>query len=128
MTIQPRRARKVDANQAAIVAALRAIPGVQVLVLNAEVDLIVGHRGRNYLLEVKRDHRPSRLKPSQEAMRITWPGQYAIVSTLDEALAVTGIGGNGNGETEKPSSSRKRDRQMDTGGEPGKGKEGRRRP
>jgi hypothetical protein len=89
MTVQPRRARKADANQAIIVALLRELPGVAVLVLNAEVDLIVGYRGRNYLLEVKRDHK-AKLKPSQEKLRTTWPGQYSIVSTIDDALAVIG--------------------------------------
>jgi len=102
MSVQPRRARKADANQAEIVTGLRELgiehpdvlfPSISVLVLNAEVDLIVGYRGRNYLLEVKRDHK-AKLKPSQERLRVSWPGQYSVISTLDEALAVIGWEGS----------------------------------
>ena len=91
MSVQPRRARKADANQAAIVAGLRALE-IGVLVLNAEADLAVGYRGKTILLEVKRPDRrsPSRIQPSQKRLAETWPGAYAIVSTLDEALAVIG--------------------------------------
>jgi len=88
VVVQPRRARKADANQAQIVAGLRAL-GIGVIVWNGECDVVAGWRNRNFLLEVKRDHK-AKLKPSQEHLRTTWPGQYSIVSTLDEALAVIG--------------------------------------
>jgi len=89
------RARKVDANQAAIVAGLRALPGVSVLILNAEADLLVGRASRNYLLEVKNPARywrtcDKRTVDEQVRFRTAWRGQLAVVTTLDEALLVIG--------------------------------------
>jgi len=97
-----RRARKVDSNQAEIVAGLRAL-GMSVLIVNGEIDLVLGvndrTRGRrNYLLEIKKDGKEYRLKPSQKRLRTEWKGQYAIVSTLEEVLAVIGWEGDGGQE------------------------------
>jgi hypothetical protein len=81
-----RFARKVDANQAAVVRALRAVGAtVQSLasVGGGCPDLLVGYRGRTYLLEVKDGARmPSkrRLRPGQEAFRDRWRG--ATVATV----------------------------------------------
>lgn len=84
-----RRARKVDANQAQIISGMRAI-GASVMIVNGDVDLICGFRGVNYLLEVKAS-RKSQLKASQIKLLDEWRGQYAIITTLEEALAVIGI-------------------------------------
>ena len=86
------RARKIDSNQAQIVAALRAL-GIGVIPINSQVDLVVGHKNRSYIFELKdpaKAHRESSIKPSQKKLRDAWPGQYSIVSTLDEVLAVIG--------------------------------------
>lgn len=91
----PRRARKVDENQAGLVRALRELPGVGVLVWNGDVDLIVGRGGRTYLLEVKPPRQPpSRRDRSlkQAELRARWPGHYAVVSSVEEALVAIGVG------------------------------------
>jgi hypothetical protein len=90
-----RFARKVDGNQAAVVAALRAVGAtVQSLasVGGGCPDLLVGYRGRTYLLEVKDGaKRPSsrRLRPGQETFRDRWRGAtVATVHGPEEALQV----------------------------------------
>lgn len=87
--MNPRRAARTDANQAAIVAALRDA-GATVFCTNnvgdGFPDLVVGYRGRNYLLEVKSDR--GRLTPSQEKLHTTWQGTIQVVKTPQEALNV----------------------------------------
>lgn len=81
-----RFAKRRDPNEPEIVRALRDI-GATVKRLD-DIDLLVGWRGRNFLLEVK--DRNGALKPSQEEMVRTWRGQYEIVRSVDEALRVIG--------------------------------------
>jgi hypothetical protein len=85
-----RKAGKKDLNQAAIVAALRAI-GCEVLILNQEgvPDLLVGHRRKNWLLEVKtaRGH----LTEPQKRFFGRWCGQATVVRSVPEALLVFGV-------------------------------------
>lgn len=83
------RARRVDQNQARIVAGLRS-KGISVIPLNGIADILAGWMGRNYLLELKNEAGRNKLQPSQEQLRLTWRGQYAVVKSLDEALAVIG--------------------------------------
>jgi hypothetical protein len=78
-----------DPNQKEIVAALRAV-GASVDIIGDPVDLVVGWRGRNYLLEVKRDAK-AKLQPSQVAFMSEWRGQVSRVNSVGEALAVIGI-------------------------------------
>jgi hypothetical protein len=85
----PRYRKRVDENLREIVEALRLF-GASVLISNAEIDLIVGHRGVNYLLEVKSAKRRSRLQAVQLKMVTEWKGQYAVVTSAKEALAVIG--------------------------------------
>lgn len=94
-----RRAAKVDVNQAEIVAALRDV-GATVTSL-ATVgkgcpDLVVGFRGRNYLLEVKPPggvrgglSRQTLTEAEREWHR-TWRGHRAIVTSIDQALYAIG--------------------------------------
>ena len=91
-----RRAAKVDANQAAIVAALRAI-GATVQPLHMVgagcPDLLVGWRGRNWLIEVKdcnASNTDPKLRPSQVEWHDGWKGHVATVETVGAALAVIG--------------------------------------
>jgi len=93
-----RRASKVDANQAEIVAALRGV-GCSVQPLHAVgggvPDLLVGFRGMNLLVEVKDgSKRPSarRLTPDQERWHDSWRGTVAVVKDVPEALTLVGCG------------------------------------
>lgn len=78
---------------------LRMVPGVGVVVVNGEIDFIVGRVGRNFIIERKSDpsvtHRPrGRLRPSQRRLRERWPGQYDVSDSNDpfgEILAITGM-------------------------------------
>jgi len=89
-----RRAARVDANQADIVAALRKLgASVQVLSQGDGVpDLLVGYQNRvNLLLEVKDSEKsPSerRLTPAQEIWHRDWRGRVAIVESVEDAVAV----------------------------------------
>lgn len=92
-----RRAAKVDANQPAIVAALRQA-GASVaplhMVGSGFPDLAVGYRGVNHLLEVKDGAKPPsarKLTPDETEWHATWRGSVRIVSSVPEALAVLGI-------------------------------------
>ena len=79
------RARK-DLNQEAIVDALKA-HGASVYVSNnaALPDLVVGSRGRTFLLEVKSDS--GKLTRAQETFFATWKGHAAIVRCPEDAIA-----------------------------------------
>lgn len=86
-----RRAAKVDANHSAIVAALRSIgASVQDLASVGQgcPDILVGFRGRNYLMEIKVNK--GKPTPMQDVWHMTWQGQVVIVRTVDEALHVIG--------------------------------------
>ena len=87
-----RRAAKVDANHAAIVGALRAC-GAQVLSLAAVgkgcPDLLIQHRGRLQLIEIKNPLQPKnkqRLKPMQEEFHADWT--VSTVTSVEGAIAV----------------------------------------
>lgn len=86
-----RYAARRDGNEPQIVAALEAA-GCDVL-RGQDVDLIAGRAGSSYLLEVKRPGRAteSRIRPIQKRLRESWRGQYAIVTTVDEALRAVGV-------------------------------------
>lgn len=82
----PRHAARRDDNELPIVKALRDI-GCSIKRLD-HCDLLVGWRGRNFLLEVKTEQ--GKLTESQELMVTTWRGQYEIVRTVDEAFRAIG--------------------------------------
>ena len=85
-------ARKVDANQAEIVDALRQA-GASVLVLSRVgqgcADLAVGLRGETFFLEIKTGK--GKLTPSEKEFMDKWRGHYAIVRTAEEALEAIGL-------------------------------------
>ena len=87
-----RRAAKVDDNQTDIVDALRAI-GCSVAVTSAAgegfPDLVIGDRGRNYLIEVKDGAKPpSRRVLTQDQINFheAWHGQICVICTVAEAI------------------------------------------
>ena len=89
-----RRAAKVDDNHAEIVRALSDV-GCSVLSLAAvgmgAPDVLVGVRGRCFLLEIKDgDKSPSRRKltEDQQTFHAGWRGHLAIVESVDDALRV----------------------------------------
>ena len=86
-------ARRTDANQRDIVAALR-MAGCTVHSLHAVgqgcPDLLIGRADKNYLLEVKTEE--GKLRRSQEQWIAKWRGHVAVVRTIEEALEAVGLG------------------------------------
>jgi hypothetical protein len=92
-----RRAAQVDANQPEIVEALRSV-GASVEFLHTVgkgcPDLLVGHAGRNYLLEVKDGRKvPSarQLNDDQEEWHDAWRGHRCVVESVEDALRAIGV-------------------------------------
>jgi len=90
-----RRAARRDDNHKDIVRGLRQIPGCTVADTGAVgagfPDIVVGYKGRNYLLEIKDgDKSPSRCKKTddQETWHRVWGGQVAVVYGLSDAILV----------------------------------------
>lgn len=90
------RAAAVDANQRAIVTALRGV-GATVMHLHRVgmgcPDLCVGWRGKNWLLEVKDGSKPpsqQKLTPMQDEWHSAWKGSAQIVNSPEAALAAIG--------------------------------------
>jgi urease gamma subunit len=88
--------RRTDANQSAIVAALRQV-GATVLLLHevghGAPDLCAGYRGVNVLLECKDGSKaPSAqaLTRHERGFHLNWRGQVAVVRSVDEALRAIG--------------------------------------
>jgi len=67
-----RRAARVDANQEAIVSALRAA-GAYVWIIGLPVDLLVGYKGHTFLMEIK-DGPKKRLTKLQADFFESWAG------------------------------------------------------
>ena len=85
-----RYAARKDANQSDVVDALRAC-GWFVWVQDQPCDLLVGKAGLNLLLEVKDGKkRPSarKLTPAQVNFERDWRGQFDVVKSAEEAIAV----------------------------------------
>ena len=80
----PRYANKVDGNQADIVKALRRV-GCDVEVIGLPVDLLVGYRARNFLIEVKQPGEKPRTKKQRDFLA-GWRGQVRVVETPEEAI------------------------------------------
>lgn len=92
---------KTDSTQPAIVAALKAAGATVELIQSATgrpgiPDLLVGFRGVNYLLEVKRlvgkrDPHPAPLSAEQVAWFEKWEGGGEVVCSPESALAAIGL-------------------------------------
>ena len=83
-------AKRVDVNQRRIVKQLRALPGVDValthMVGHGFVDIIVGYRWQNFLIELKNpDVNPyeRRLTKDEQRFHDKWPGQIAVCETFE---------------------------------------------
>lgn len=87
-----KRARKRDANEPEIIAALESIPGVTVVPIDKPVDLVVGYQGITHLLEVKNPKGKNRIEPDQRDFMDTWQGRpVVIVRSPQDALQAIGI-------------------------------------
>ena len=85
-----RYAKRVDANQDAIVAALRAA-GAYVWIIGLPVDLLVGYAGQNVLMEIKRDHK-ARMTALQRDFFENWTGgTLCRVDSPEAALRMIGV-------------------------------------
>ena len=76
-----------DGNQKDIIDALQSV-GCRVYYIKQPVDLLVGFRGKNYLLEVKQSK--AKTTPAQDRFFESWTGQHKIVRTPEEALKAVG--------------------------------------
>lgn len=90
-----RHAKQTDANQSEIVEGLRKA-GCTVSIIGRPVDLLVGYRGINSLLEVKLPRGPkggdvSTRTPAQREFYLTWRGSVFEVRSLAQALQVVGV-------------------------------------
>lgn len=91
-----RHAARVDANQAEIVAALRAA-GALVWIIGLPVDLLVGHAGQTALVEVKtltgkRNPKAAKHTKLQRDFMASWQGgTVATVTDVESALRVLGV-------------------------------------
>ena len=89
-----RRAAKIDANQNALVDALRA-GGASAFITSAVgngfTDLVVGYCGGTFLIEVKNGNLPPsrrRLTPAQEKFHREWTGgPILLFETLEDVAA-----------------------------------------
>lgn len=84
--------RRVDANQAEIVAALRKA-GCTVQHLHTIgsgcPDLLVGYNAENWLLEIKAPG--GTLTPDEREWWMKWNGQVAVARSAEDALQIIGI-------------------------------------
>lgn len=80
--------KRVDDNQSQIVRELRRV-GMDVQHLHGVghgcPDILVGYRGRNILLEIKKDEK-AKLTADQEVWHKMWRGQVAVVSNPQAAV------------------------------------------
>ena len=85
-----RHAARVDANQEAIISALRAA-GAYVWIIGLPVDLLVGYKGHTFLVEVKSTSK-KRLTKLQADFFENWSGStLARIDCPEAALRMIGV-------------------------------------
>jgi hypothetical protein len=85
-----RHAKRTDANQEAIVKALRDA-GADVWIISLPVDLLVGYKGHSFLVEIKTDAK-KRLTALQADFFENWSGStLARVDSPEAALRMIGV-------------------------------------
>lgn len=92
-----RRAARTDANQTAIVKALRSFPGITVhstaMVGDGFPDIVVGYADRAYLFELKDPDKPPsarRLTPAEKKFAGLWTGHWQEAHTVGDILMAIG--------------------------------------
>ena len=81
-------AKRVDANQSEIVAALRKF-GASVWdthEIGHGPDIIVGWSGKVFCMEIKTEE--GTLTPSEKKFRESWRGNYYVIRSIEDALQV----------------------------------------
>jgi len=85
------RAKRVDTNQKEIIHALRTFGAIVVDLSGMGKgcpDLLVGFKGKTYLIEVKRDSK-AKFTPQQLQFNESWRGGLVVrVETVQDALAL----------------------------------------
>jgi hypothetical protein len=85
-----RHAKRVDANQDAIVQVLRNA-GAYVWIISLPVDLLVGYKGHTFLVEIKTDAK-KRLTALQGDFFNNWSGStLARIDSPEAALRMIGV-------------------------------------
>lgn len=79
------RRHRADGNQAEIVQALRKI-GCDVEHIGRPVDILVGYRAKNFLIEIKDPKGENKLSAGQKEFIATWRGQVRVCRSADEAI------------------------------------------
>ena len=94
---RPSAGRKRDANEASIVAALRAAGATVEQLSGPDIpDLLVGYGKDNYLAEVKADD--GKLEPGQVQWIIGWRGNRVwVLRTPEDGLQMLGLKVRSNG-------------------------------
>jgi hypothetical protein len=78
----PRHNPKRDGNEKGIVSYFKKI-GFSVERLNTPLDLLVGYKKRNYLVEVKMTG--SGLNKNQVKFTKDWKGQFIVINSIEQA-------------------------------------------
>jgi hypothetical protein len=85
-----RHAKRVDANQDAIVATLRAA-GAYVWIIGLPVDLLVGYKGHTFLVEVKTTSKKPLTALQADFFKSWSGGTLARIDSPDAALRMIGV-------------------------------------
>lgn len=78
---------RADHNQAEIIKALKRI-GCDVRQIGRPVDLLVGYRQSNFLLEIKNPDGSYKGTKAQKDFLESWRGQVDIVHTAEQAIRI----------------------------------------
>tara|TARA_R110002126_G_scaffold11885_2_gene52463 strand:- start:5227 stop:5496 length:270 start_codon:yes stop_codon:yes gene_type:complete len=85
-----RRAARVDANQEAVVSALRAA-GAYVWIIGLPVDLLVGYKGHTFLVEIKDGPKKHLTRLQQDFFGNWMGGTLARIDGPEAALRMIGV-------------------------------------
>jgi Holliday junction resolvase len=90
------RAKRVDANQTEIVKALRKVGALVAITSslgNGFPDIVVGFRGRVYMIEIKDGRAPpsaQKLTEPEREFHSLWAGYVHVINSIDQALQLLG--------------------------------------
>lgn len=85
-----RRAARVDANQSQVISALRAA-GAYVWIIGLPVDLLVGYKGRTFLVEIKDGPKKTLTRLQQEFFGNWCGGGLHRIDNAEQALRMIGF-------------------------------------
>ena len=88
---KPKYAASTDANQKQILRQLNQIPGVQAIAIGEPVDLLIGYRSKNFLVELKDGNKKKyqhKYTPKQKQFLRDWTGQVRVAENFEEVLTL----------------------------------------